>query len=106
MVVGLMAIAGVGGYAVGAAERRSALERRPALPPPPPIGKPQLRGPGWYVLMYDQVSRDSPKGRLKEYDGPFADEQLAKTIGKGARAGLWRGRSARVEVKYRKKSPF
>jgi len=65
------------------------------------------KGPGWYVLKYDQMGEHGKgKGRLKEWEGPFDDQEDAEDEARKARAGGWRGKTARAVVKHKKKSPW
>lgn len=82
-------------------------------------GKRQPRGPGWYVLLYDQVgegTRDPkdydvlPNGlaaRLKEHHGPFASKRDADIVAKQKRSKEgWRGKDVRVVVTELDESPW
>ena len=78
-----------------------------------------VKGPGWYVLLYDKVgegSRDPkeydvlPNGivaRLKGQHGPFASKRDADLFAKEKRGKeAWRGKDARVVVTELEESPW
>ena len=98
LVLGVAAAAGYGGYVVGSSRRGSPADR-----PTPKYVRP---GPGWYVLLYEDVGPSRPKGSLKDYKGPYVDKGVAVSVGTGERAGLWRGDEAAVKVQYMNRAPF
>lgn len=67
-------------------------------------------GPGWYVEFYENVGEPSRNGELKQYEGPFSTERVARqALAEAKSRGDWwtiEDSTTALRIKHRTRAPF